>query len=140
MGVSIMYESDRPLTLAEITAVREAAQQFNAGRWWLYSEGLFFFTDSDDNTLTGCSKYNPLPSPDETAEARRSGTIISGLPEVIEFLAQTSANNGPGWRLSFEEHSLGFIRNGAVEPGLESKVKVLAQMATDPELFTPDGQ
>mgnify|MGYP001029230339 CR=1 FL=1 len=128
MGFTVYYRSTRTVTPAESDAVRQAARAANAGRTWLGCEPVHFFPDHDGH-LTGGSKPNFTPHPDDAASAARSGLPDGTTRDLLDVLCQLGRAHGIDWALSHDhDPDIGEIRGGVCDESVLAQIEAFVAL------------
>jgi hypothetical protein len=136
MGTCLYFRTAGPVAAEVEQAIRDELPQANRGAQWIHCEPIAFFSDTEDGRLTGFSKLNFHPHPDEAAEALRPPAARGDLPTLLDRLADWSDRYRLTWELDVEGHPLGRIADGNLDPGLIEAFEALAAVADEPS--TPD--
>jgi hypothetical protein len=131
MGFTIYYRSTRPVSPAAEVALRTATTTANAGFTWLSCEPVHFFRESEDGHLTGGSKPNFLPHPDDVASAQRSGRPDGTVRTLLDILCQLSRDHGIDWefRHDYSDGPIGTIRAGECVGDVAAQIDAIADLA-----------
>jgi hypothetical protein len=130
MGFAIRYRSTGPISKERATAIRKAADDLCKGRTWLSCEPVGFYEDQEDGRLSGFSKPNIQPHPDDVASAARIALPDGTVRDLIDILCTISADHDVDWELSHDyEPKLGSIREGECEGSLLGQIEALGELA-----------
>jgi hypothetical protein len=132
MGVTLLYTTTEPvpqakseIVIADVNAaIREARQP------WLWCEPLQLVPTSDGR-LQGWSKLNPIPHPDDRADAARYPNAENDLTFLLGQLCRLSREHHVTWELSLMGQTLGRIVDGDCEPGLADGIEALASLGEE---------
>jgi hypothetical protein len=142
MGICLQYTSTEPIAPAKTeaiiadlnAAVRDARQP------WLWCEPPCLAA-SFDGKIQGWSKLNPIPCPDERADADRyHPDAENDLTFLLGQLCRLSREHGVAWELGLDlmEETLGRIVDGACDPSLEEMINILLPFAEEVGDLGPD--
>jgi hypothetical protein len=130
MGFAIRYRSTRPISKERATAIRKAAEELCKGRTWLSCEPVGFHEDQEDGRLSGFSKPNFQPHPDDVASAGRMALPDGTVRDMIDILCTISSVHGVDWELCHDyDPKLGFIREGECEGSLLGQIEAMGDLA-----------
>jgi len=128
MGYKFYYRSMRPVTPAEASAIEQATHELCRGRTWPSREGVHYY-GSKDGHLAGGSKPNPLPHPDDAADAALDGRPDGTTRDALDILCRLSSDHGVDWVVSDDiSGPVGFIRGGVCDDEVASKIGSLADL------------
>jgi hypothetical protein len=130
MGFTIRYRSTRPVTPAEAEAVQQANHAAIQGRTWLSCEPVLF-SFHEDGHLSGSSKPNFRPHPDDVASAAREGLPDGSTIDLLNVLCHLSREHNIDWEIS-HDHSggpIGSIRAGECDGDVLAQVEIFADLA-----------
>jgi len=114
--------------LAEANAIERAAVVASKGRTWLSSESVHFFDTREDGILSGFSKPNFMPHPDEAREAAASGLPDGTILNVVNILVSLSKQYGVDWQVGHDFGELGLIRHGIPDYNIMENIQQISQM------------
>lgn len=131
MGFSLYYRTLEPVGVDRAEAIRTAAASLSRGRTWLSCEPVHFYPDQEDGRLSGGSKPNFNPHPDDRAAAAREGLPDGTARDLLDILCELSREYGVDWSISHDHDPgpIGFIRAGGCDPRVRDKVEALADVA-----------
>lgn len=114
MGFAVYYRSTRPVTQPEADTICAAALAAIKGRTWLGCEPVSLSRDTEDGHLSGGSKPNFMPHPDDAAAAACSDLPNGTTRDVINILCQLSRDHGVDWEVDHDDSDgpIGYIRDG----------------------------
>ena len=122
MGFTIAYRSTRPVGPEAAAAIRSAADLASLGRTWLGCEPVQFDEADPEGLghLSGGSKPNFSPDPDDAASADEEGLPDGDVADLLDVLARLSRDHGVDWEIrhDHEPGPAGHIRGGVCDPGL----------------------
>jgi hypothetical protein len=128
MGYRFYYRSTRPVTPAEASAIEQVTPELCRGRTWLSCEGVHYY-GSKDGHLAGGSKTNPLPHPDDAADAAQDGRPDGTTRDALAILCRLSSDHGVDWEVSGDiSGPVGYIRGGVCDDEVVSKIGSLADL------------
>jgi hypothetical protein len=129
MGFAVRYRSARPVSPAEASTIARAAQDAIQGRTWLSCEPLHLSVEKSGH-LSGFSKPNFLPHPDDVASAASEGLLDGTLRDLVAILCRLSIDHGVEWEISQDEAPgpIGFIRDGVADEEMLEEIEALADL------------
>lgn len=129
MGFTIYYRSTQRVNAARAKAIRAAAEAFTSGRTWLSCEPVGFFSNKGGH-LSGGSKPNFQPDPEDAAAAAAEGLPDGTVRDMVDVLCKLSADFDVDWELSHDHDPgpIGLIRSGVCEPRLREQLKTLGSL------------
>jgi hypothetical protein len=133
MGVCLCYTAAEPLSPAKVEAIivdADAAVR-DARQPWLWCEPLKLFSPEFGRKLSGWSKLNLIPHPDDRADAARYPDAENDVKFLLKQLCRLSREHGVTWELRIDSDPLGTIAEGLCEPGLEEAIDALSEMGED---------
>ncbi len=121
MGVYLIYRSTESLDAKREAAIRAAAEKFDSGFSWLFCDSVSFDDDAGDNRLTGSSKLNLQPHPEDRAAALASGLPDGTVKDLFEALCEISREHQVNWEVKHDMDSapIGYIRHGVIDDDLD---------------------
>jgi hypothetical protein len=129
MSSSIYYRSLRAVSDAERKTIEAAAQSAEKERTWLSCEPANFRVD-EQGYLSGGSKPNFAPDPQEAAAAEKAGLPDGTATDLIEVLGKLSREYSADWEITLEEGPpVGCIRGGRCDPQVVAGAEQLTQLA-----------
>jgi|SRR5579883_559122 len=137
MGVGLTYRTTSPVSAAVAEAVRGDVPGVNRGARWIYCEPVGVRHDEADGYLTGFSKLNLQPGPDEYAAAKAEPADRDDFLALLDALAGWSARYDLTWELAVEGQPLGRVAGGAYEPGLRDALESFAAVADELVRYDP---
>ena len=140
MGFTVNYRSTRPVTEAEATAIRQAADAASDDRTWLHCEPVHLDRE-DDGTLMGSSKPNFMPHPDDVASAAQDDLPDGNCRDMLDILCQLSRDFGIDWDLSHDyDPDIGSIRAGVCDPSVLNQIEGFDELADILGEFDPEAE
>jgi hypothetical protein len=129
MGFSVQYESLTELSPEQAEAVRAAASEAIAGYTWLSCEPVVFFPD-EGTQLSGSSKPNFMPHPEDVAAAELENLPDGTLMTAIDILCDLSRRFGIEWELShdYSDGPIGTIVDGECDPEVVTQCEAFAEL------------
>jgi len=130
MGFTVYYRSTEPVDAQKRAAVEAACRKLCRGRTWLSCEPLCFFPD-DDHHMSGGSKPNFMPHPDDVASAQAEGLPDGTIRDALDILCQLSEEYDVDWEIShdYSDGSLGFVRDGRPDPDVLREIETCGSLA-----------
>jgi hypothetical protein len=129
MGLTVNYRSIRPVNKDEADAIRQAASAAGEGRTWLSCEPAHFFRSDPDGYLSGASKPNFLPHPDDVAAAAASCLPDGTVRDLLDVLCRLSREHGVDRALSHDHApEIGHIRGGVCDEDALAQIEAIAGM------------
>jgi hypothetical protein len=116
MGMGLHYTTLAAVEPAVRLAIERDAERANRRQTWVLCE------------LSGYSKLNLLPTPEELAEAGFAGRGAKNLRFLVKQLCRWSRKYGLVWQLRFEGELLGTITDGRCEGRLQERIDGLASL------------
>lgn len=112
MGYAISYTSLTPVSEPDFAEIQLITKGLNGAYTWLSCEPIWFSRDSE-GYLTGFSKPNFDPHPDDRRSAEAEGLPDGTLRELLDGLCLISRRFGIDWQIG-DDHAeeIGFIRGG----------------------------
>jgi hypothetical protein len=131
MGFSIGYQLTEPVTAETEAAMLDATKSLRAGRTWLSCEPPFL--RNYDGVLSGSSKPNFTPHPDDAASAESEGLPDGTLNDLLEILCQLSRQFNVDWEIShdYSDAPLGYIRGGDIDDDVRTQCEAFNDLAGD---------
>jgi hypothetical protein len=131
MGMGLHYTTLAAVEPAVRHAIERDAERANRRQTWVLCEPIGFFPEDQDpdGRLSGFSKLNLFPTPEELAEAGPAGRNANDVRFLVSQLCQWSRKYGLDWRLCFETELLGTITDGRCETRLQERIDGLASFA-----------
>src|SRR5262249_11224556 len=131
MGMGLHYTTLASVEPAVRHAIERYAERANRRQTWVLCEPIHFFPEGHDpdGKLSGFSKLNLFPTPEELAEAGSAGRHANDVRFLVMQLCRWSRRHGLDWRLCFETELLGNITDGRCEARLEERIDGLASFA-----------
>lgn len=125
MGFTVYYRSTTPVARNGVERIIQAVGETIRGRSWLSCEPVAFFGADEDGHLSGGSKPNFMPHPDDAASAKREGLPDGTIHDVIEILCDISKSYGVDWEIGQDDYDgpVGFIRNGVADPAVLRQIE-----------------
>jgi len=131
MSFSIRYALTGPVASETESEIIDAASSLGSGRTWLSCEppGLRNF----DGILSGHSKPNFMPHPDDVASAQTEGLPDGNLNDLLEVLCQISRQFNVDFEISHEysDGPVGFIRGGVCDEEVREQCEAFSELADD---------
>jgi hypothetical protein len=130
MGFTIYYHSTRPISPERQRAIRQAASALCERHAWLSCEPANLCDDSGDGHLSGGSKPNFLPDPEEEASAAGSELPDGTVRDLVEILCRLSSDFDVDWEFShdLDQGPIGFIRDGLADDRLMQQIEAFADL------------
>lgn len=131
MGFSIGYELTEPVSPQLESALLDALESLRTGRAWLSCEPPFLH--NYDGVLSGSSKPNFTPHPDDVAAAEAEGLPDGTLDDLLEILCQLSRQFNVDWEIShdYSDGPLGYIRAGVVDEDVRVQCDAFNDLVDD---------
>lgn len=131
MGFSIRYRTTRPIGEDHAAEIRSAVDPLIDGRTWLSCEPVHFYPQLREGRLTGFSKPNFSPHPDDVASAMAEGLPDGTVRDVIDVLCALSRDHGVDWEFAHDHDPgpIGFIRKGVADRRLLEQIEGIAGLA-----------
>ena len=131
MGFSVGFELTESVDPEKEAAILKTLESLRHGRTWLSCEPPFLH--KYDGVLTGSSKPNFMPHPDDVASAKAEGLPDGTLNDLLDILCQLSRQFAIDWEIS-HDHSdgpLGYIRGGHVDEEVRIQCEAFNDLAAD---------
>lgn len=131
MGFSIGYQLTEPVSPDIEVAILNAAELMRAGRTWLSCEPPFLH--KFDRVLTGSSKPNFTPHPDDVASAQAEELPDGTLNDLLDILCQLSRQFNVEWEIShdYSDGPLGYIRNGEIDDDVRTQCEAFNDLSAE---------
>jgi len=129
MAFAVRYRSARPFSPAEASTIVWAALAANQGRTWLSCEPVFLSVERSGH-ISGFSKPNFTPDPDDAASAASEGLPDGTFRDLVDILCKLSIEHGVEWEMShdYEPDPIGFIRGGVADEQMLEEIEALADL------------
>jgi hypothetical protein len=137
VGVRLCFRTADPTPDEVGGAILSELDQANRGTRWILCEPIGFHPEPDVGGLSGSTKLNLQPWPDEHAEAMREPAERGDFQTLLDRLADWSDRFRLTWELEVEGHFLGRIVDGACDPGLTESLEALTAVADELASFDP---
>jgi hypothetical protein len=130
MAFAVYYRSTQPVSAETTRAVKKSCDELCRGRTWLGCEPVGFYPDHDDRHMSGSSKPNFQPHPDDVASAAREGLPDGTTRDMLDILCQLSRDHGIDWELrhDYSNGPIGYIRGGVCDGPVLSQIEALADL------------
>ena len=127
MGFAFYYRSAEPVDAETRAAVDAACEQLCSGRTWLSCEPLCFLSAHHDGYMTGRSKPNFMPHPDDVDSAESEGLRDGTIGDVLDVLCGLSRDFNVDWEVShdYSDGPIGFIRDGQADREVVEQIEAL---------------
>ena len=131
MGFSITYQLTEPVSVETEAAILGAIETLRSGRTWLSCEPPFL--RNYDGVLSGSSKPNFTPHPDDVAAAEAEGLPDGTVNDLLEILCELSRQFRVDWEISHEysDGPLGYIRGGDIDDDVRTHCEAFNDLASD---------
>lgn len=131
MGFTVYYRSTGPVDEDQAEQIRSAIDAASHGRTWLSCEPVFL-SDSTGGHLSGGSKPNFNPHPDDVASALAEGFPDGTITDVLDILCEVSKSFGVDWEFSHDHDAgpIGLIRNGIADPKLIGQIAAFGELSS----------
>lgn len=130
MGYAIRYVSTEPVTAEQRREIGECVSQLVRGHTWLSCEPIHFRRDNGDGFLSGSSKPNFDPHPDDHASAETEGLPDGTVREVLDGLCLISRRFGVDWEIGDDYiEVIGYIRNGDLDDDVWTAFETISTTA-----------
>lgn len=124
MGVSLGYQSKRPVAGITLEELQTAIQERNAAREW-WSEGIHLFAQPNEaGNLYGSTKLFRMIS-DSTVDTYM---VYLDLLEIADFLASSGKRFGIEWQLDIDGAPLGETSAAGPDPELQETLETFLDM------------
>ena len=129
MGFTIDYQLTEPVTSEIEAAMLDAVNTLAAGRTWLSCEPPDI--RNYEGVLTGFSKPNFMPHPDDVAAAEEEGLPDGTVNDLLDILCELSRQFDVDWEISheFSDGPVGFIRSGNVDDEVRMQCQAINDLA-----------
>jgi hypothetical protein len=131
MGFAISFDMTESVSDEMETAILKALESLRAGRTWLSCEPPFLL--KYDGVLSGSSKPNFMPHPEDVASAEAEGLPDGTLNDLLDILCELSRQFRVEWEIS-HDHSdgpVGYIRRGHVDEEVRIQCETFSDLAAD---------
>src|SRR5262245_31631680 len=130
MGFTINYRTTQSISAEQATNISKAVNGLCAGRTWLSCEPVCFFPDQGDGRLSGASKPNFLPNPEDAASAAREARPDGTVRDLIDVFCELSRRFDVDWEFShdYDPGPIGFIRKGKCKDRLRDQLDAFADL------------
>jgi hypothetical protein len=116
MGFAVAYRSTKRVNRAKAEAVDQAVEILCHGRTWLSCEPALVDRDQDGH-LSGSSKPNLNPQPEDVRSAAEEDLPDGTTRDVLDILCQISREHGVDWEIrhDYSNGPVGYIRKGVAD-------------------------
>lgn len=130
MGFTIYYESTHPVPAKVAANVQKEAARLVQGYTWLSCEPVSFFGGSPNGKLSGGSKPNFCPHPDDIADAAREALPDGTVNTLLDNLCELSREFDVSWALSHDhdDQPMGFVKNGVCDRQLRQTIVAFGEL------------
>lgn len=131
MGFAVSYVLTEPVPPDIETAIIRESQSLSSGRTWLSCEPPFLM--NHDGVITGVSKPNFFPHPDDVADAASEDLPDGTLNDLLDILCQISKQFGVDWEIAhdYSDGPLGYIRSGVCDEDVRDQIEAFSDLAGD---------
>lgn len=137
MGVCLYFRTAESVPADVAEAIRNELARTNRSARWIYCEPLDLDQDAADGRLTGRTKLNLHPWPDEYTTAMREPAERGDFQTVLDALADWSGRYQLTWEVGVEGHPLGRVAGGECDPGLAEALEAMTAVADELAQFDP---
>lgn len=129
MGFSVWYSLTEQVSPEKEQAILDAIKTLRHGRTWLSCEPPSLH--NHDGILSGSSKPNFMPDPDDVESAESEGLPDGTLNDLLDILCRISRQFAVDWEISHDDLDgpLGYIRGGACEEAVYARCKAISELA-----------
>ncbi|HEV3260389.1 MAG TPA: hypothetical protein VG013_26270 [Gemmataceae bacterium] len=130
MAMGLHYTTVAAVEPAVRHAIERDSKRANRRQTWVLCEPIGFFPEDQDpdGKLSGFSKLNLFPTPEELVEAGSAGRNANDVRFLVTQLCRWSRKYGLVWQLRFESELLGTITDGRCEARLQERIDGLASL------------
>ena len=127
MGICICYESKESKSKEVLEAINKDLIETVDQQPWLLCEPPKVILGSE-NRLTGWSKINLMPDPEEAAEAEEFETDKNDLEVLVLMLSSWSKEYEITWQLRLEDEPIGEIISGVCDDRINNTIRSLSEL------------
>lgn len=129
MGFSVYFRSTEPVAPDVASEIEHAAGRASVGMSWLSCEPCKFYPLDNDGHLSGGSKPNFSPHPDDVASAATENLRDGTLWDLLGILCDLSKTFGVDWAFSHDhDPNIGFIRGGFADAKLRGQIEAFSDL------------